>query len=489
MLTNPFRTEMTSDAVSHPPINWRQEYLHLAVILMTACWMSGWVALSLGWFLTISMPTALGLTVVHMVASMLLVRWMVYRGVNNNLQLTTTLLLTWGAAGITVLLTPALTRAYGSSERIALADLFFFDQQERTPGGPFVILWVLLLWWRGASIGNMYTTLVRASFGMRLGLLTLLITFLAAGPDLREDMLAVVPFFFFFGLLASSLARADSLNLDRARHPGFGRGWMLSLLTVALVVTMGGYAAALWFSGMSMEQIAEPLGTIGEVVLTLLFLIASPILLLAQLAYNFIKATMPDSFGTIIPTPSGDDSSGSQTQAPWLSDLFTILGDALMAGVVILIVISLIAFIWFLFVARSERRHYQDEEREALGTGEVVGGLQQTLRDSWRRLAELLGVLRRFGLGPDLFAALTVRRIYARMEKLAKMRGYPRSMAETPYEYRRELEQAFPGQTEAIQCITEAYIAVRYGEIPEDPAKLQAVHTAWETLKATPEPA
>jgi cbb3-type cytochrome oxidase subunit 3 len=470
------------------PVNWRQEYLHLAVILMTACWMSSWVALSLNWFLNISLSSALGLSVVHLAGSMLLVRWLLHRGTEDNLQFTTVLLAMMVAAGVTVLLMPLLARAYGSNDRLALADLFYFDRKERVPAGPLVALLVMFLWWRGAAMGNTYITLVRASFGLRLGILSILLVALFADEELRVDMLAMVPFFFFFGLLGSSLARADSLNLDQPHDAVFGRGWMLSLLVIVLVVTGGGYLAALWLSGANTAQIADTLGTFGEVLATLLFLVASPLLLLAQLIFNVLKAAMPDQFGTPIERGSSNESPASQMQAPWLADLLTILSDALFIGLLIFIVLLLLAFIWFLFIARGERKHYHDEERESLGTSELVGGFGQTWRDGWRRLADLLGFLRRFGIGPDLFAALTIRRIYARMEKLARTRGYPRAIAETPSEYQRELLQAFPGQPEDIRRVTEAYIAVRYGEVPEDPAELQAVRVAWERLKASPDP-
>jgi hypothetical protein len=74
------------------------------------------------------------------------------------------------------------------------------------------------------------------------------------------------------------------------------------------------------------------------------------------------------------------------------------------------------------------------------------------------------------------------------MEKLAGARGYPRAAAETPYEYRRELYQAFPGQNEDIHRITETYVAVRYGDLPEDPSELLAVRAAWERLHNSPDP-
>ncbi len=492
MLNTPVNT--TPDTGSAPPtrsrVNWRQEYIHLTVGLMMACWLAGWVALTLNWFLEISLATTFGLSAVHLLGSIVLVRWLLHRRTSGNLILATVALVMWIAAGITVLLMPSLARTYGGTDHLTLTALFYIDRQTRVPGGPLVVLWVLFFWWRGYQLGNVYTTLVRASFGMRLGLLGFLWGAILSGHALREDILALVPLFFFCGLLASSLARADSLNLDQSRHSAFGRGWILSLTGIALVVTLGGYIAALWLSGMNTREIAEVLSTLGEGALTLLFLILSPMLLLAQVGYNLLKAALPDRLhGPILETGSGVKNSNQDVQAPWLSQLFELFGNALAIALVILVVISLLAFIWFLFVARGQRQEYEDEERESLGTGEVVGGLRQALADRWRRLADLLGSLRQFGLGRGFFTALTIRRIYARMEHLAQTRGYPRIPSETPYEYRQQLHQAFPGQEADFQQITEAYVAVRYGETPEDPADLAAVRAAWSRLNSSPDPA
>jgi hypothetical protein len=489
MSGNPALPDATPAETRHRPVNWRQEYLHLAMSLMTACWLAPWVALTLNWLIDLPSVTALEITVVHLLTSMLLIRGMIYRRTSSGLQLVVILLLMWLAAGMTVLVVPSIARAYGGQEPLHRADLFYFDERARTPGGPLVIFWVLYLWWRGYKIGGIYTTLVRASFTMRLGILSFLWLFIVADDALREAVLPLVPIFFFFGLLSSGLARADSLNLDRSgRSATLGRGWMVSLFGIAVIVSLGGYVAALWMTGMDTGGVAAVLGIALRILLTLFFLLMAPVLMFAQLIYNFIDSILPDHSGGLANGGSGDKGTGDGLDAPWLSQTLEILGTALIVAIVLCILFALLALIWFLFIARGQRREYQDEERESLGAGEVVVGLRQSLRDSWRRLAEMLGALRQFGLGRDLFAALTIRRIYARMEHLARARGYPRSLSETPYEFRQALRQAFPGQNTDIQRITDAYVAVRYGDVPEAPAELDAVRAAWDNLSHSPDP-
>jgi hypothetical protein len=207
-----------------------------------------------------------------------------------------------------------------------------------------------------------------------------------------------------------------------------------------------------------------------------------------QIVYDFVRSILPDRTPGVVTQPGGQGTSNDPVQAPWVSEMFKWLTNALMVSIVIFIIIAVLAFIWFLFFARARGKDYDDEEREAMGTAEVVGGLKQALRDSWRRFADALGIFRQFGLGRDFLTALTIRRIYLRMEKLAETRGYPRALSETPYEYRRALYEAFPGLDGDVQCVTDAYVAVRYGEVPEKDEELSAVRTAWERLHDSPEP-
>jgi hypothetical protein len=489
--SQPTPTEQPEPAAApqtHRRVNWRQEYLHLAIILMTSCWVASLVALTLNWLVEIPLSTALGLVLVHLLGSMLLVRWMLYRRIDENRIWIVILLLMCAAAVITVLLTPSLATAYGGEERLGLANLFDLNKPGRAPVGPVVILWVLFLWRRGYQLGGAYFTLVRSSFGMRLGILAFFWALLLASRSLRQDILSLVPFFFFFGLLGSALARADSLSLDRPnRGTAFGRGWIPSLFGIALALTLGGYVAAIWLSGMDLGSAAYAFGIFARVVLTLFFLILLPVLLVVEFVVNFFRARLAGRFSQLLPDLASGGKATTGSQPGWLVKLLQIMSDALLVVLVVFVVLIVVAVIWFLFFARAKRDAHGDEERESLGTGEVVSSLRQTLRDQWQRLAEMLGIVRRFGLGRDLFTALTVRRIYAQMEKLAGARGYARALSETPYEYRRELGQAFPDQTDDVRLITDAYVAVRYGEVPEGDQELEAVRAAWKRVRSSPE--
>jgi hypothetical protein len=110
-------------------------------------------------------------------------------------------------------------------------------------------------------------------------------------------------------------------------------------------------------------------------------------------------------------------------------------------------------------------------------------GLEDLLRRGRQRLSEAADALGRSSLG-RLFAALTIRRIYAHLVALAAKRGYPRLPYQTPYEYLPVLERAFPNHPEEAARITESYVAVHYGEVPERPEDLAQVRAAWDAIRS-----
>ena len=91
----------------------------------------------------------------------------------------------------------------------------------------------------------------------------------------------------------------------------------------------------------------------------------------------------------------------------------------------------------------------------------------------------------RFGILSRWLAANSIRRIYAQMVASATRRGYPRADSDTPYEYLPALNESWPGKSAHIRTITEAYVRVHYGELPESSEELDAIRSAWEEIQRT----
>jgi hypothetical protein len=127
-------------------------------------------------------------------------------------------------------------------------------------------------------------------------------------------------------------------------------------------------------------------------------------------------------------------------------------------------------------------------ERESLWSDQnLVADLKNSLLEGWNRIRALADPFR----GRRHRSAATVRKIYASMVDLAAEAGYPRGKAVTPYEYRETLHQVFAGGELAADAITEAYVRVHYGEVPDTQAEMDQLRQHWQLIQtlAAPPPA
>jgi hypothetical protein len=138
-------------------------------------------------------------------------------------------------------------------------------------------------------------------------------------------------------------------------------------------------------------------------------------------------------------------------------------------GIIMLVLIALVAlalariYRQVAFAARESRRSQVeniDADRPGLG----------------RRVLERLGLFRQWR------AAASIRRIYRLMCQSAAAAGYPRLETETPYEYLPTLARVWPDYASESRLITEAFVRIRYGELPETDEELESIRSAWRLL-------
>ena len=178
--------------------------------------------------------------------------------------------------------------------------------------------------------------------------------------------------------------------------------------------------------------------------------------------------------------PAASDDAGAVAEQfdnliRWLTQPETALSFVINRIILLVFLLAVVVLVLFLLERYFSRR------RLAARDGEVMGHGKRMEEDL---VAEGVGqrLLRRFGLLRRLRAA-SVRRLYNQMSRAAAAHGYARGAAETPYEYLPTLAEAWPNGRDETHMITEAYVRVRYGEVPENNQELLVLRDAWSRLE------
>lgn len=362
-------------------------------------------------------------------------------------------------------------------------------------GGYWVITaTVLFLWWRALALSRREFSFQSVAFSFRLDILLLtLSTLLLSLVVGRQVMTFIVPFF-CFSLTAVALTRLEDV--------GQVKGYVGQLFDLYWLAVLGGALLLVTLVGIGLVKLASPEGIvlmqrlwspIGNALITAITWLLAILLAPFNPLLERLAALMAQGWEELLQGPLGQLAQNLQGQliVPEGSDLateilaaaFTILRLLCGAG----ILAALIGAGLWLLNRERQRMDEQAETHEELDTS-LAAALASLLRNARSRLRNAGAMISQFGIGSDLLAAISVRNIYANMGRLARKRGYPRHKARTPYEYLPDLRAAFPDAGDEAQVITDAYVAVHYGELPTSREQLDALRAAYERLRESPEP-
>lgn len=394
---------------------------------------------------------------------------------------------------LTVITFPLLTDQTTHLE-FNLIDAFTDFSGNNFPHGVIYTPIAILLWVRGYYLGRVQLSAVGVSVQMRLGILVYFFLGMVGNDRVRDSMLTLLPLFFASALMATSLARSATLHIqEETRQARFGLSWLGFISIIVAVLTMGSYIVALFFAGIDRDKALDVLELIGTGIVTLILILLTPFFWVGEKIYQWFVANLIDEPTVLKPEGTGTREPVAAREVDRLE-----YGELLektvgfvtdwLAIIVIVIVLAVVIYFWIsVFLARDDHL-IGDESHETLESREIVGGLRKALGNQIRKIGDMFNMVRQFGVGRGLVGVLTIRWAYARMEREAKKRGYPRDKAKTPYEYRREVNKAFPGGERFIQTITDAYVAIRYGEVPENNDQLDMVREALDQLLAIEAP-
>jgi len=343
---------------------------------------------------------------------------------------------------------------------------------------------LIYLWARGIHLARRSILVDSVGFSFRAGIIILIwfglaVTFLTG----REMTPYIIPYF-FFALIAIALARIEETSQlpggSRAHFSGYWVGW--SVAAVALLVAVG-MAVALFFYGGRLEQVLGWLSPVFNLLLLVVYTLA--MWLLEALWWLFSRIPVDwgalkgafDSLSIQLRSALDELNKTSSEPSPAAERAFHLSANI---GLIAILIALVLLFTWYRrWRARSAAG--AGETRESLLSAGALGrSLADLLHAGRQRLGDAAGRV----LGVQFLSAVSIRRIYANLVRLATERGYPRASAQTPYEYLVTLQQALPGSEADTALITTAYVNAHYGKLPDTIEELRQIRAAWDRVRA-----
>lgn len=332
-------------------------------------------------------------------------------------------------------------------------------------------LGVLYVFVRGLGYGQRPLTLWFVGFQFRLGIVAFFLLLLVANFLRPFDASPWIFVYFFLSLLAVALARIDEMDGNvRLRSR-----WALILLAAIALVIFLGLGVAQVFTLDAADAVIQRLAPLSVLfgILLLGVLIPAGILLdwvmglLQPLFRNYQQAF--EALGNLVPSGADEFARNLQqtTALAFLAPLFRTLSA-----------LAIVLGVGYLLARALNRRMQQSEDaaylRESIGAADDApwrGGAARTRNKPRRRRGSV--------------TAESIRRIYAALVARASDAGLPRRIAETPYEFLPRLQHTWPEEADRVRTITEAYVAVHYGEREFGAAEVNRLRGLWKRVEET----
>jgi hypothetical protein len=482
---------MSAQAVigNYSRIAWQRELLHAAMAFMESAWyIPLFIAFVPGASL-LSIPQVVVIVLANVLGAMGLVRFLALRWVRY--EISRWIVLAGIVTACVVMLYVVLpTATIGGTVPLIVSSFSRGVPVFLVPPPAVTIVLIVFLWYRGIRLATLLITPVRASFGFRAGILIMALLGLVPSRALQSEMVMLLPLFFFAGLMATTLARAASLRINRdLQRATFGGHWLGLTGIIGATITGFGFLIALLLAGYGVEGAGRILKGLLSAMFAVFVVVATPILyvlewLLRPLAEAFQRAiarlNMWQAPNPINQMPAGGDAAQQNLQQITL--ILNVLKFAALGIIVLAVVIVLFNMLRNRALGLSG---IEREDHEKLNDESLIDNLRALLRRSAVNLQNVWAALAQFGLSRDLLSALTIRRLYARLLARAAELGYPRHLAQTPYEYQKQLRVAFPGFLSEIETVTRAYVNAHYGELPDSPEALAAMQSAVDRMIAS----
>ncbi len=360
------------------------------------------------------------------------------------------------------------------------------------PTSWIAIMLLVYLWARAIHLANRSLTAESVGFSFRSGVVILIGAsfFIRVFADL--DVSGFILAYFSTALVAVALARIEEVSLlpNSTRTP-FSGFWIGSSVGAVAVLMLLGTIVAFFFLGGGLATVLRWLAPLVVILQILIVGLGALVLMFLEWVLSQFSIDlgvlnqgledMLQQLGQLLarPLPSPPPGSVEQTQPLILGILQATITIAIPLSIVLLVLL----FTWHR-LQQGRRGGPREEARESMfSAGAMASGLRTMLQDGLDRLGELAD-LGRYGPGARFLAAVSIRRIYHNLVRLATEGGYPRAKSQTPYEYLPTLYAAMPDSKEELDLITDAYVNAHYGQVPDTREELQRIRDCWERVRS-----
>jgi hypothetical protein len=332
---------------------------------------------------------------------------------------------------------------------------------------------VLLVWWRGMALGLTSLGPDAARLRLQIGLLCFIMFAVATVFNPTNNLISFILPFLTGAVFAMPLAHIDHVEQSEDGRPvpldgkwwrGLGLGVgipLLACMAVAVLVTGDVIGSGL---RLLIAIVLLPVLVVAFVFGYLLTLIAS--LLFSGIKRNPLE--LLQNLGAFLQPLQQQAQQNTAAGIEISPELRYAIGLAVLAIIIAIVILQ---------TARARR--------EAAIVRVENDNLLDLSEDEPPFAPFETSILNTFNLRRWL-AAVTIRRIYARLCHEAGKRGQARRVAQTPTDYQPQLVVAFPGADADLHIITTAYIAAHYGEVPDTTEALNVIRDAWERVRAVP---
>jgi hypothetical protein len=365
------------------------------------------------------------------------------------------------------------------------------DELAVMPGEWIAAFSLVFFWARGIALARRSLSAESVAFSFRLGIVLLAGVALVAHVLADQEISGFIAAYFFFALAAVALARVEEVgSLPNSSPAGFGGFWVGSTVAAVAGLVLVGLVVAAFFYGGGLEQVLRWLQPVWLVLGMAIAAAGALVLLLAERLLALLSidiGAIGEGFREMLrrlgelatvatPTPP---PGASQSRPPLLAATQVIVT----VGLPLLVTLVVVLVTWQR-LRRARREPGTDAHESLLSARAVARNLLDLLRAGRDRLGELAGLVDRLGASSRFLSAISIRRIYANLVRLATRAGYPRAATQTPFEYLETLYEALPGREAEVRCITQAYVAAHYGQVPDTREELQRIRDCWERVRA-----